>query len=290
MHIQSLSDQRSSAASMNAASCTARQARAHHRFDLRALTYVGLDTANGGIVRNLSHTGIAAQAVSALRAGDVIRVRFELRRPRLRVEVQGEVMWATVSGQCGIRFLDLPPRMARQINEWIFGNLLESIPQHWTLPGSMFHRAGPTSESAGEDDGLVISAAPRKVIQIPPRISAVDEDELPDESTLAVFSADELRERDWLSQPLSGRTLAWTIDSLAIVAGLLLVSLVFLSVVHELPKWPLNVEAGLGAVVFVSVFYWGFFQLFGGSSLGARLAQLTEAEEEDESARADRFR
>ena len=110
---------------MEAGLSPARQARAKHRHELRTLTYVTLDQANGGIVRNLSHEGIGVQAVAALRPQQQLRVRFELRTPRVRVEARGEVTWATFSGQCGIRFLDLSPRMTRQINEWIFGNLLE---------------------------------------------------------------------------------------------------------------------------------------------------------------------
>ena len=69
-----------------------------------------LDQANGGIVRNISHEGIGLQAVAALRPQQQLRVRFELRHPRLRVETRGEVTWATRSGQCGIRFLELSPK------------------------------------------------------------------------------------------------------------------------------------------------------------------------------------
>lgn len=277
---------------MHAASAPAHLARAHHRFDLRALTHVGLDASNGGIVRNLTHAGIAIQAVSPPRVGDVIRVRFELRHPKLRVEAQGEVTWVTPTGQCGIRFLDISPRTAREINAWILGNLLESS-RHWTRAGSIFaeaHRAIPM-DSAEVDDGLMVSPAPPKVIQIAPRNGDQDDwDELRHVNTLPDSPADDPVERDWLSQPLSGRTLAWTADLLVIVAGLLLVSLVFLSVVHELPRWPLNLEVGLGAVAFVSIFYWGFFQAFGGASLGARLARLTDDTEDEESVDADRFR
>ena len=115
---------------MDAGTSPAKQMRAQHRHELRSLTYVTLDQANGGIVRNLTHDGIGVQVVAALRPQQQLRVRFELRYPRLRVETRGEVMWATFSGQCGIRFLDLPDRTGRQINEWILGNLLEGGALH----------------------------------------------------------------------------------------------------------------------------------------------------------------
>ena len=99
---------------MQAATSPVRQARARHRHNLRVLTYVTLDQGNGGIVRNLNDEGIAVQAVAALRAQQQVRVRFELRFPRLRIESIGEVMWANSSGQCGIRFMDLAPRTIRE--------------------------------------------------------------------------------------------------------------------------------------------------------------------------------
>ena len=52
---------------MQSASFPSRQARSHYRHELRTLTYVILDEANGGVIRNLNHDGVAVQAVGALR-------------------------------------------------------------------------------------------------------------------------------------------------------------------------------------------------------------------------------
>jgi hypothetical protein len=268
--------------------------RAQHRHELRSLTYVTLDQANGGIVRNLTHDGIGVQVVAALRPQQQLRVRFELRYPRLRVETRGEVMWATFSGQCGIRFLDLPDRTARQINECILCNLLEGGALHSNESESMF--AAPAlaqTEStetvaalaeAEKDDGLLVSSTPVTVIplrttSVTPALQPVDADEM---DTLNPT------ELDWFAQPLSGRGLAWTINTLAVVAGMLLFALVFLSVTREAPRWPWPLAVGDAALVIL--LYWGFFQMFGGSSLGTRLARLAEANSEDEEGRATRFR
>ena len=233
----------------------ARQARAKHRHELRTLTYVTLDQANGGIVRNLSHEGIAVQAVAALRPRQQVRVRFELRYPRLRVEARGEVTWATLSGQCGIRFLDVSPRMTRQINEWIFGNLLEGASLHSERAGSMFAGSmfAGSAVSSPEEDGLIVSAAPLKVIELPMRADPLPH--LRDEGDGVKQVAAKL---DWLSQPLSGRTLVWTINTLVVVAALLLFALVFLSVTREPPRRPLALMGV--AAIFVGALYWGFFQ------------------------------
>jgi hypothetical protein len=253
---------------MEAGLSPARQARAKHRHELRTLTYVTLDQANGGIVRNLSHEGIGVQAVGALRPRQQLRVRFDLRFPRVRVEARGEVTWATSSGQCGIRFVDLSPRTTRQIDEWIFGNLLEGASLH-------AERAGPMFADVLDDDGLMVSAAPLNVIELPVRA---------DTSEIALPAA----ELDWLSRPLSGRSLVWTINTLAVVAALLLFALVFLSVTGEPPRWPVAMAGG--AAIFVAGLYWGFFQLFGGKSPGARLARLVGCEVEEDEVRDARFR
>jgi hypothetical protein len=247
---------------------------------LRSLTYVTLDQANGGIVRNLTHRGIAVQAVSAVHPGQQLRVRFELRGPRLMVAAHGEVMWATASGQCGIRFLDLSPRMTRQINEWIFGSLLAGLPLH---ADSRF--SSRSLELVGEeDDGLIVSAAPVNVIQLPLRPEVVTASPIHgDESSL-----DQAAELDWLSRPLSGRGLAWTVNALAVLAAVLLFAFVFLSVIGEPPKWPF--ATAIGAAVLMGSLYGGFFKVFGGGSLGARLARLRDSSTEEEEKRDSRFR
>jgi hypothetical protein len=284
---------------MDAVVSSARQVRSQHRHELRALTYVTLDQANGGIVRNLSHSGIGVQVVAAVRPQQHLRVRFELRYPRLQVEAQAEVVWATLSGQCGIRFLDMTPALKRQVNEWILGDLLEGISLHAEHSGSMFapknskglrHDAGSDNGAIAEgveeeeEDGLMVSAVPVKVIELPPRqaVEAVSREQ----ETLAVSQA-KAAEFDWLSQPLSGRALAWTVDTLVVVAALLLFTLVFLSVTREAPRWPLAMM--LGAALGMAGLYWGFFRVFAGRSLGSRLARIAEIERENEADQA-RFR
>lgn len=273
----------------------ARQTRAQHRHPLRTLTYVTFDQANGGVVRNLTHEGIGAQVVAAVRPRQQLRLRFELRYPRLRVETRGEVVWATFSGQCGIRFLDLPQKTSRQIKEWIFGNLLEEISLHSQAAENIFaDTAGPelvqnSAPHAGveEDDGLVLSSAPVKVIPIPTRREYVKPAYT---SSITREDRDEQRgELDWLSQPLSGRSLAWTVHTLVVMAGMLLFALIFLSVNGEAPRRPITTTGA--ALLLVVGLYWMFFRVFGGSSFGARLSRLAKLDAtENDDANAARFR
>jgi hypothetical protein len=280
---------------MQSVSDPARQARTHYRHELRTLTYVTLDEANGGIIRNLSHEGVAVQAVGALRPEQQVRLRFELRFPRMRVEAGGQVSWASASGRCGIRFVDLPENTRHQIDEWIFSNLLDAIARDVAHPHSIFG-ASVVSIAQGEkpregsvrgesvrdeNDGLTVSAAPRPAIRLEPEF---------DEPLLHPHREEDLRnlvddpyaDLNWLSRPLSGRTLSWLVDGLVVTAALLLFTLIFLSIAHELPPWPLALGTGLAAAAFVATAYWGVFSVFGGASLGVRLAQVASSVEEEE--------
>jgi PilZ domain/RDD family len=291
---------------MHSAPFPARQSRTLYRHELRTLSYVTLDEANGGIVRNLSPQGVGVQAVAALHPKQRVRVRFELRSPRLRVDSQGEVAWTEPSGQCGIRFVETPLRTGPQIKEWIFGNLLDSIFRDAHDPPIL--KAAARSTPAAADDGLILSAAPRPAIQLEPARASSDaqpfllprEDlhgkELPGqdlqradparaeapEENLDDFSPSASPQLDWLFRPLSARTLAFLIDSLIMIAAFLLFAFVFLCITHELPVWPLGLEAAFGAAIFVPAFYCGLTYMLGGTTPGARLAHIAGYASQDD--------
>jgi hypothetical protein len=293
---------------MQAVSLPPRQARIHYRHELRTLTYVTLDEANGGIIRNLTHEGVAVQAVAPLQPEQRVRLRFDLRFPRLRVETSGQVCWARPSGQCGIRFVNLPTRTGHQINEWIFSNLLDAIARdashpRWISGASISGTSNSGTSVSGasifgasvvsilgeqdvgessapeENDGLTLSPAPRPAIRLQP--AAARREDAPvlqhhneqDLDEYLLDAADNPHAQSWLSQPLSGRALAWTVDGLIVTAGLLLFALIFLSIAHELPPWSLTLGTISAAAAFIVAAYWAVFAVFGGPSLGARLAQ-----------------
>jgi hypothetical protein len=270
--------------------------RTHYRHEVRTLTYVTLDAANGGIVRNLNREGVALQAVAPLRHEQRVRIRFELRFPRLRVDAYGQVSWAGSSGQCGVRFMNLPAQTARQIDQWIFSNLLDAFALDAARDHSIFAALFPSPAGeeniAKENDGLIVSAAPRPAIRIEPDY-ARNEEQVPAqrrEQNLADAACQSDTKLNWLSRPISGQTLAWLVDSLVMIAGLLLFAFIFLSITHELPPWPLTLSAASSAAVLIAATYWAVFAVFGGASLGARLADATSAFTKEEDEEAARFR
>jgi hypothetical protein len=287
------------AESMQAVSFTERRAQGYYRHELRTLTYVTIDDANGGIIRNINHEGVALQAVGALRSQQRVRLRFEMRFPRLRIDAYGQVSWASPTGQCGIQFLDLPASTRLQIDRWIFSNLLDAMAREASRPRSMFARSvfggpvvsiGRARASAGtEEDGLTVSSAVRTAIRLEPEIAAKDYGDPLDSNHYekrAEFYEEISGEGSWLSRPLSGRSLALVVDGLVVTAALLMFAFIFLSIAHELPPWPLTVGTGLAAAAFVAGTYWSVFTVFQGVSLGRRLAAVHSSREgKDEAVR-----
>jgi hypothetical protein len=283
---------------MQSASFSERQSRNHYRHELRNLTYVILEEANGGIVRNLSHDGVGIQAVGALRAQQRIRMRFDLSSPRLRIDACGEVSWANPLGQCGIRFVDLPERTRHQIKQWVFSNLLDAAAPEAVHRQPMFESCvSPILDQihpAEEQGELILSENPRPAI--PTETNSVSQGEA---HTLHSYndaepedpSGEFLPALDWLFRPLPARTVGWLVDGLVVTAALLLFGVIFLSIAHELPQWPLTVSGIVGAAAFVVAAYWMLFAVFGAQSLGARLARnSTDLEPRNEGDTAGRFR
>ena len=310
---------------MQAGPSPAPEARLRHRHGVRTLTYVNLDHGNGGILLNLTRNGVAVQSVAAVRMGQQVQVRFDLLAPRVRVNAHGEVVWATSAGRCGIRFLDLPLQTARELDEWTFAKLLEGAsplppptrpmfptrqlrnqPQAATLASVPVAKSADLPEEREEDEepiqqsvaaaaestdgNLIFSPAYVQVIDLPvPNLPQPDANaQATDPAALPNLLPESASQLDWLSQPLSGKGLAWIINALVVLAAWLLSVLVFLSVLGEIPKWPFSMVFGAGIVV--AALYWGFFRIFAGASLGTKLAQLTELGPDQEEPEDDRFR
>jgi hypothetical protein len=132
--------------------------------------------------------------------------------------------------------------------------------------GAALLEAGALDHTVEEDDGLLISGAAAKVIPLPLRKKIVDRNT----DRVTEPMPQEVGTLDWLSQPLSARGIALTIDVLVFTAALLMFALIFLSVIGEAPRWPIRMA--IVAAASVAVMYGGFFWIVGGKSLGKRLA------------------
>lgn len=245
----------------------ARRPRRQYRQKIRALAYVNLDHANGGIIRDLSEAGIAVQAVSPLRTNQQVHLRFELLSPRIRVETAGRVVWADATGQAGVEFLDLPPRSRRLLKEWLFTQLLAMA--HQAAWDSIFVHHG-RGEEATE---LLFSASARPAIHleteevISPRLHREEGENQPEKLRLL-----------WCPVPISPGSLARLVDGLILFSAMLLFSVVSLAMTGVFPAWPIALAIALGITSTFALLYWFLFGIWIGATPGTYLARLASSD------------
>jgi len=233
-----------------------RPRRRHYRQRVQNLAYVRLDQANGGIIRDLSESGIAIQAVAPLRVNQEVSVRFELLNPRTRVEARGRVAWADPLGQAGMEFLDIAERSRRSLKDWIFTQLMATA-QHAERAESIFihHGAGETATE------LLFSDDARPAIPI----EATDSGE--EQATASV---------PLLGSPfkISAATLSRTVDSLVLLCAVLLFAIISLAMTNLFPTWPLAIALTVGITSMFAAVYWYLFGVCVGMTPGEHLARI----------------
>ena len=232
--------------------------RRHFRYKIRNLAYVTLGPDNGGILRDVSEAGVSIQSLRPLSPEECVPIRFELLRPRARVEASGRVVWADSTNQAGLELLDVSQRCRRSLKEWLFTRVLKSG-----------DAAEPIFAQAHDD----VAGA-----MVPPEVVTEVAESLLNESVMHV---------PWWPVPLKARRLAKLIDTLAVTSGVLLFSVVALAITHTFPAWPL---ALLLAAVIAGMFsgvYWIVFMVSMGNTAGGILAthlssEVGDLEEEDQ--------
>jgi PilZ domain/RDD family len=227
------------------------------RQTLRTLAYVNLNEGNGGIIRDIAETGMAVQAVGALRAGQEVSLRFDLLSPRVRVDARGRVAWADPSGQAGIELLEPTPRARRALRDWLLTQMLSSA----VISGrdSIF--------SVVREDELTFSPTAPAPIILQPVAAGVSP---------AVVAA-----QTWFK--LSERTFAMLLDTVVLLCAVLLFSISSIVVMGGVPAWPLAVPLLITtATIFVAVYLIIFSDSLCGATPGARLARMASSSRVEE--------
>ncbi len=230
-----------------------RPRRRYYRQKVQNLAYVRLDQANGGIIRDLSESGIAIQAVAPLRVNQEVSLRFELLNPRARVEARGRVAWADPLGQAGMEFLDIAERSRHMLKDWIFTQLMATA-QHAERAESIFiHQKG--TESATE---LTFSDEARPAIALQP-------DEEDSQASVQV-----------LGSPfrISARGISRMVDSLVLLCAVLLFAIISLGMTNLFPTWPLAIALAVGITSMFAAVYWYLFAVCVGMTPGEHLARV----------------
>src|ERR1700678_3962495 len=98
-----------------------------------ALTYVTLGENNGGIVTNISETGLGMTAARPLRENSSSHLSFQLSELGPPIETRAEIVWITESRKAaGFRFEGLPEEVREQIRNWVSSTTRENDKsQNW---------------------------------------------------------------------------------------------------------------------------------------------------------------
>lgn len=242
--------------------------RQHFRHPLAALAYVRLDHANGGIIRNISQSGVAIQAVGRLHAGQVVHLRFELLRPKVRVEATGQVAWANEFGQAGIAFLNLPPRPLRALKEWLMTDLLAAASELAPARAPIFG----SSTIGDHADGLITGESPLPSIPLVPTEVAANEDA--HEVTILDKSPEMPLHFSWWPADIAPRTFAALVDGLVVISAVLLFAIIAIQGTGVLPSfWSAISLAAFFSALFACI-YWVLFTGLTGRTLGRTLAKI----------------
>jgi hypothetical protein len=225
--------------------------RQHPRQILRSLAYINLDQGNGGIIRDLTESGLAVQAVARLRPDQIVDLSFELLSPRVRVEARGRVTWADSNGQAGIQFLGMSTRSERSLKDWLLSQMFTAA----TVSGRdmMFSLAPPAHE-------LAFSGTGRKAIVIGP-------------SSPPLNDLESRRIQVGLVS-LSGSSLSRLLNAFLPLGGVFLFWISSVLVMRGLPAWPVSLTLLLTVcIIFVAVYRILFSDYFCGTTPGDYLAQ-----------------
>lgn len=94
--------------------------RLHARQRIHSLSYAKIGDGNGGIVLNISESGISVQAAGVLDESEPVTMWLEIPHVKDRVEVAAEIVWLSATRkEAGLRFVNLPASTLRQIQKWM---------------------------------------------------------------------------------------------------------------------------------------------------------------------------
>ena len=225
------------------------------RVAVRSLTYVKLEQDNGGIILDLTESGVAIHAVKSLREGHEVQLRFEVNSPRVRVEARGRVAWADWGGKAGIQFVDVAPRVRRALRDWLLLQMLSAAAA-----------SGRDSMFSSREMELKFSAPARAaiVVEAPgPRV-----------------------EWGWFS--VSARGFARFVDASILACAVAVFAIGAIVGMGGIPRWPWVAALMVSAAAIFTGVYRVMFSWLGVGTVGNRWARVACVAERGE--RVQRFR
>ena len=121
--------------------------RQHARQAPGSLSYVHLDENNGGILINLSESGLAVQAAMSVMEDDLPRLRLQMPRSKTWLETSARVVWTGDSRRTvGVEFLDSTDDFRKHLLEWLATEAATAAAAAEAFP------SGPESHTANVEE------------------------------------------------------------------------------------------------------------------------------------------
>lgn len=161
--------------------------RLHVRQRLNSIVYVDIGMDNGGIVLNLSETGMGFQAAGPIGRERELDFKIRLLNSKTRIQVTAQVVWISKSNrQAGVRFLDVRSEDKVLIQEWARSQA--SPPPPATKSSKPGEEAAGTSPEQGTDQEL---RSDKRLSMLPEiAIPALSQQKLPEVSDIEMVAND----------------------------------------------------------------------------------------------------
>jgi CheY-like chemotaxis protein/c-di-GMP-binding flagellar brake protein YcgR len=98
-----------------------REQRIHYRHPAAAYVTVKSDalSVKTASMCDLSQNGALLQTATGCRKGQYLRLRFVLPETRFVIETPARVTWSDLTGRVGVKFVDIPEPISRELNKWV---------------------------------------------------------------------------------------------------------------------------------------------------------------------------
>jgi TonB family protein len=161
--------------------------RFHVRQRSSSIVYVDIGMDNGGIVLDLSETGMGFQAAGPLGRESELDIKIRLSSSKARIHVTAQVVWISNSNrQAGVRFLDVRSEDHVQIQEWIQSQA--SPPPLWTKSSKPVEEAAGSSRKQETDQEPRGDKRPSMLSEI--AIPALNRQNPPEVSDIGMVASD----------------------------------------------------------------------------------------------------
>jgi CheY-like chemotaxis protein/Tfp pilus assembly protein PilZ len=107
-----------------------RERRRDYRYSIEVRTFVKREAAVDFVARsvNISETGMAIDSSAKINVGERVQLRIELPGLPESLVTAAEICWTNENGRAGMRFVEVPAKLAERLQLWLSERMSELVP------------------------------------------------------------------------------------------------------------------------------------------------------------------